>query len=148
MSFEDFIEFKQGQIRSGSAELSAILALITIVTSLKGDWDDDGEADWKKNMYTRTLFRMLNRSRRELAFFISPNDWENLFRMPVPIMSLVPDTMKALTYALSGVGDIVTGEEPVTPSGRSKFYYLWRRIPGNKLILVFEPDKMSQLREI
>ncbi len=148
MEFKDFLDFKQRQIRSASAELSAILAVVTIVAMLKGDWDDDGEADWKKNAFSRTLFRMMNRSRRELAFFISPNDWQNLFRMPIPVMSLVPDTMNALYYALDGMGDIVTGEEPVTDRGRSKFYYLWRRVPGNKLILMFEPDEMSKLREI
>jgi hypothetical protein len=148
MSFKDFLDFKQRQIRSASAELSALLAVVTIVAMLKGDWDDDGEADWKKNAFTRTLFRMMNRSRRELAFFISPNDWENLFRMPIPMMSLVPDTMNALYAALDGMGDIVMGEEPVTSRGRSKFYYLWRRLPGNKLILMFEPDEVSKLREI
>lgn len=148
MNLEDYVEFKQGQLRSASAELSGILAIVTIVMSLRGDWDDDGQADWKRNYFTRTLYRMLNRARRELAFFISPSDWENLFRMPIPIMSMVPDTIKALQYALSGVGDIIMGEEPVTPRGRSKFYYIWRRVPGNKLILLAEPDELSKLREI
>jgi len=148
LSFEDFLDYHRRQIRSAAAEMATIISIITIVLMLKGDHDDDGEADWKKNMWNRTLFRMLNRARRELAFYISPSDWENLFRMPIPIMSLFPDTLDALADALSGMGDIISGRPPVKAGGRSKFYKLWRRVPGNKLILMFEPDEMSKLREV
>jgi hypothetical protein len=148
MEFKDFLEYKEGQLKALSLEVSMLLAIVGIVLALRGDWDDDEQEDWKANMMTRTMFRMLNRSRRELAFFISPSDWENLFRMPIPIMSMIPDTLEALQYMIGGIGDIVKGDEPVTKRGRSKFYYLWRRVPGNKLILIFEPDEMSKLREI
>ena len=115
--------------------------------ALKGDWDDDGEADWKRNATTRTLYRALNRARRETAFFISFDDWTSLFRMPIPSMSLIIDGNRALWHMLYGFGEIVQGEEPVTARGRSRFYYTWRMLPFNKTVLLFEPDELSKLRE-
>jgi len=148
MKFEDFVKYKQGQLKSLSAELAAILAVVSMIMVLRADWDDDGEAAWRKNLYSRTLFRALNRGRRELAFFISPEDWSYMFRMPIPIMSLPIDAARALSQGLDGVGDIVKGEEPVTDRGKHKFYELFKFTPGHKLIQMLEAGEFDDLREI
>ena len=148
MKFEDFVKYKQGQLKSLSAELAAILAVVSMIMALRADWDDDGEAAWRKNLYSRTLFRALNRGRRELAFFISPEDWSYMFRMPIPIMSLPIDAERALSQGLDGVGDIVKGEEPVTDRGKHKFYELFKFTPGHKLIQMLEAGEFDDLREI
>jgi len=148
MKFEDFVEYKQGQLRSLAAELSTILAIVGTVMALRVDWDEDGEDEWRKNWYTRTFYRSVNRARRELAFFISPTDWSYLLRMPAPIMSLPVDATNALYSALDGVGDIVSGEEPRTDRERSKFWPLIKFTPGHKFIQFLESQELDELREI
>jgi hypothetical protein len=90
MTFEDYLQYKQGAIRSLAAELTVILSFIAVLMYLRGG-GDDGEPRWKENMATRFLFRAVNRSKRELAFFITPGDWTRFFRAPLPITSLVTD---------------------------------------------------------
>lgn len=148
MKFEDFMEFKQGQIKSLASELTMILAIVGAVMVLRADWDDDGEPLWKSNFLSRTAFRAVNRARREIAFFVSPGDWTALFRMPAPVMSLPVDATNAIKSASEGIWDIVVGAEPDPRQRRSKFYPAWRMIPGNKLLLMFEADEMSKLREL
>jgi len=150
LSFDEFLAYQQSQLRRLAAELSAILAITASVIALRSDWDDDGEADWKKNWYTRTLFRSLNRGRRELAFFMNPGEWESFFRMPIPIMTLPIDAYKALTDALSGIGDIVQGEPATYPRGKSKFYEALKFVQGHKSVLMFEAfsEETAKLREI
>lgn len=148
MKFEDYVEFKQGQLRSLAAELSTILAIVGMVMALRVDWDDDGEAEWRKNWQTRTFYRSMNRARRELAFFISPNDWTSILRMPAPIMSLPVDATNALYSALDGVGDIITGEDPVTDRERSKFWPMFKFTPGHKFIQFLERQELDELREV
>lgn len=150
LTFDEFLAYQQSQLRRLAAEVSAILAITASVIAMRGDWDDDGVADWKKSWTTRTLYRAMNRGRRELAFFINPGEWESFFRMPVPVMTLPIDAYTALSDALSGVGDILTGEPPVRPSGKSKFYELFKFTPGYKLPLMFEAvnEESAKLREI
>ncbi len=148
MKFEDYVAYKRGQIKATASELRMILALVGMVMALRMDWDDDGQADWQKNWYTRTMFRAINRARREVGFLVSWEDWRyTIFRAPIPIMSLPLDANKALWSALSGIGDFVRGEER-PPGERSKFYPAFRMLPFNKTILFFEPDDFSHLREV
>jgi hypothetical protein len=110
MSFEDYLQYKQGAIRSLAAELTIILSFIAILMYLRGE-GDDGEPRWKENMTTRTLFRIVNRGKRELAFFISPGDWTIFFRAPLPITSLITDFTKLMGNTLDEIGDVVWGED-------------------------------------
>ncbi len=148
MKFEDYIKYKRGQIRATAIEIRTMLALVGMVMAFRVDWDDDGQADWRKNYGTRTLFRILNRTRREVGFLINFEEWRHtIFRAPIPIMSLAFDTPNALWSAMEGVGQFVGGEEP-DPRARSKFYPLFRMMPFNKLILFFDPDEHAKQREV
>ena len=148
MNFEDYVKYKRGQIKATAAEIRMILALVGMVMALRADWDEDGEADWKKNFYTRNLFRAINRGRREVGFLINWEEWQyTIFQAPIPIMSLPTDAANAIFSAIDGVGDFVTGEER-KPGERSKFYPALRMVPSNKLWLMFEPDEQAEAREV
>ena len=151
MEFKDFLEYKQGQIRSLAAELSVILAFVSSLMFLGSDWDDDGEAFYKKTWANRTLFRMVNRARRELAFAISPDDWTTLFRTPIPLTGLVVDLQRWLSNTLDETGDILWGEDVeraylkgmVFGRNRGKDrrpigYETLRWLPGHKFIKMLE----------
>ena len=148
MKFEDYLEYKQGQIKSLAAELTTILSILGMLAVLRSDWDDTGEPLWKSTYMNRTIFRAVNRARREISFFISPGDWTNILRMPAPVMALPIDAHRAIRSAMSGLWDMVTDAEPDPRQRRSKFYPAWRMLPANKLFLMLEADEMSKLREL
>lgn len=148
MTFEDYMDYKQGQIRSLAAELTVILAMVGFVMAMRADWDGDGEPLWKETYSTRTLFRMINRARRETAFFISPGDWTGMLRFPAPVIGLGVDTYKAVTSLAVGLQEFVTGAEPDPRRKRSRLYPVQRMIPGNKFLMMLESDEVSKLREI
>ena len=148
MDFNDFLDYKRGQIRSTAMEMRFVLVLMLATMAGRADWDDDGEADWQKSAGHRLMFRLINRTRREVGFLINFQEWEHtIFRAPIPVMSLLFDTPNAIWSAIGGIGDFVTGKE--RPAGsRSKFYPAFRMLPGNKLILMFEPDEFAKVREV
>lgn len=148
MKFEDYVKYKRGQIKATAAEIRMMLALVGMVMAFRGDWDDDGEADWKKNFYTRNVFRAINRGRREVGFLINWEEWQHtIFRAPIPIMSLPVDASNAIFSAIDGAGDFVTGAER-DPQEQSKFYPAMRMLPMNKLWLLFEPNEQAETREV
>jgi hypothetical protein len=161
MTLKDYMDYKQGQMRSLSAELMVILTLMSLLMILGGDWDDDDEPDYKKSWYGRTLFRVVNRARRELAFAINPDDWRSTFmRSPVPLTGLIEDVFKTVKNGFDQVGDIIFGEEerkgvPGIIFGKNKGadkkplgYEAFRWLPGNKLVRMFEIFESQQDFEI
>lgn len=150
MSFEDFIEYKQGQLRSLAAELTVILSFVAVLTALAFDWDDDGKADYVETWAGRTFFRIINRGRRELAFFLNPNDWYQMLRTPVPITGLAMDSIAWFKNFKDESGDLIFGEDDRTGmlkvvfgSNRGKdekpvFFETLRFIPGHKLVKTFD----------
>jgi hypothetical protein len=125
--------------------------LVSMVLMLGGDWDDDGVPDYKSSWAGRTLFRITNRARREMAFFISPQDQMDIIRTPLPVSGLLMDTVKLWKNFLDETGDIVHGEYEkrsglpgfVFGKNRGKdkkqnFYETIRWIPGHKLIQMLD----------
>lgn len=150
MTFEEFLDYKQGQIKAFAAELFVVLSLVTMLMLAAQDWDDDGKPDYKASMYSRTVYRILNRARREIAFFISPNDWTQLVRSPIPLTGLAVDAMRWLDNTSDEFGDVVWGEDTDRKGfpaifGKNKGadkrpfgYETMRWIPGNKLFKSLE----------
>lgn len=150
MKFEDFLEYKQGQIRALAAELFTVLSLVLLLMLAAQDWDDDGKPDYKASIYSRTVYRMLNRARREIAFFISPNDWTNLIRSPIPLTGLAVDAIRWIENTGDSFGDIVWGEDTKRTGLKAVFgqnkgkdkrpigYETFRWAPGHKLFKSLE----------
>lgn len=158
-TFEDFLEYKQGQIKALSIELQFMVSVILLLMALGGGFDDDDEKFAKKNLATRTLYRVLNRYRRELVGIINPNDWNSMFRDPLPIMSLGNKTLKTINNTFDTGMDVTFGEAEgrsvikwFGKKGKKKdmtpaFYYTWTWMPGYKLFKwldIFEKDKQRQ----
>jgi hypothetical protein len=106
--FEDFLEYKQGQIKALATELRFIIIIYSLLAAMGSGGDDDKY--YKKNLATRTLYRVLNRYRRELVGIINPNDWLSMFKNPVPLMGLAVEFQATLGNFTDEILDVIFGE--------------------------------------
>lgn len=146
-SFEDFLDYKKGQIRALAVEVRAIGILISILAFLGGDWDDDDEKDYKETWLGRQTYRFFNRYRREMSSLVNPMDWESYFRSPLPISGLLIDFTKLISNTFDQTRDDVFGQN--SPYDKTpRFYELHQWIPGYKLpVTLFEPFEEQKKSE-
>lgn len=146
-SFEDFLDYKQGQIKALAAEVRVMTILIAVLAALGGDWDDDGDKDYKESWIGRQSYRFFNRYRREMMSLINPNDWRTLLTGGVlPVASLGIDFQKWLDNTFDETRDIVVGEN----SSQDKtpiFYESHQWVPGYKFFDIFELFEESKKKE-
>jgi len=133
--FTEFLDYKRGQIKAAAIELRAVLILTLAMMAMgKGIGDD-----WA----TRTGYRFINRLRRELSFFISPNDMVTIIKGAVPIVSLATDVQKWIGNTVDEARDDIFREDSkhdLTPPG----YYTIHFIPGYRLYNFFEPYEQNK----
>jgi len=115
---------------------------------LGGDWDDDGEKDYKKYWVTRKMAAVIFKTNQELTFTMNPTEFAKMIANPIPMISLVNDAKKTIFNGFDELGDAVFGEERMF-GGEDKdttpaFYYTHQWWPGMrgtfKLLDVFNND--------
>lgn len=147
LSFEDFKDYMQGQIRSTITELRVMLSFVGLVLLAGMDWDDDEEPDYQKYWATRQTYRMLNRVKRELGFYYGSDALELMFKSPLPVSSHILTGRKFLQNSIDETLDIFSNDpdkRDKTPSG----YYGLRLLPYHGLITtLFEPFKQDVDKE-
>lgn len=149
MSFEDFLDYKRGQIKAFAREAAMLLVLVGLVSLAAGaDFDDDDEPDYKKYWASRQAFRLVNRTRRELMFFINPTEILNAGGSNVaPQIGLLTQSIAVLKNTWDETRDATLGENTnrdTTPP----FYQSGKLIPASKMIFqFFEPTKQDEVKE-
>ena len=135
ITFEDYLEYQRSRIKALSAEVFTILTLYLAIAALRNDWDEDGVPDWTASWGSRTLFRLLNRARREISFMVSFEDWSyTIARSPVPSIGVILDAHRALKNSLRTTGDFVFDREGAEAKGRGYMTYTPRMIPAYKFV--------------
>jgi len=144
MTFEDFLDYKQGQIRSLAAELFVILSLFGLIGYMKGE-DDDGERRWRNNVFTRTNYRLFNRWKREVSFFVNYQDLRSsVLRQPIPQLGLFEDIIRWGTQTREQALDFARDE----PKKDTPFLYQTSRfVPSYKFFQTFEVYSPDEERE-
>jgi hypothetical protein len=156
MTFEDFLDYKKGQLRALAAELRLILGFISMLAFLGGDWDDDGKPDYQQTQFGRIMYRTSNRIRRELMGVINPDDWIVLFRQPMPVMGLLIDAQRLVENSFDGARDLMMGDnysgtllwKKKKSKDPSLLYTYYRWIPGHKVLMqMVEPFEQEKKKE-
>jgi hypothetical protein len=112
VTFEDFNEVQQKQLKSLIQELRVLLVLGGLMILMKGDWDDDGEADYKEYLLTRKIASLLFKTQQEFSFVFDPTSFASMIKTPMPMIGLVNDAKKLLVNTLDEVLlDPIFGEE-------------------------------------
>jgi len=138
VTFEEYLQAKEGQIKAALVELRIILGTLALITYLGGK--DDGEKDprYYNNIITRNLYKILTKSNSELSFMWNPVEFINLVQNPLPITSLLTLAMKTLNNTMDEIRDLLFGEN--SPQDRSPIMYYgiqWAR-GGVQLARFFE----------
>jgi hypothetical protein len=120
VTFDDFLEMKEGQIRAMLAEIRTILSFAALLLFLGGD-GDDGEPRYMDNWFTRTLFKMVAKGDSELMFIWNPDEFLRLMQNPVPLASLLSSTKQTLFNTFDEGRDFILGEN--SPYDRTPAFY-------------------------
>ena len=127
-SFEDFLDYYNGQIKAGVTELSTLLFLIGVGMMMGGDWDDDGKKDYHQYLLLNWSYRVVNRMRRELGFFYGSEGIDMVFQSSLPVTGVLLDGKKAITNFV----DLAYSDLTNTPNPYKKigyFHYTAKQIP-------------------
>ena len=111
-TYEEFLDYYNGQIKAGIAELSVLLTMIGLAMLAGGDWDDDGKKDYQQYLALNWTYRTINRVKRELGFFYGSEGFDILFQTSLPVTSIALDAKKAIVnfvdeayHDISGIDD-------------------------------------------
>ena len=152
VTFEEFDDVQQKQLRSMMQELRVILLFATLILMLGFDWDDDGDKDYKQYLLARKLMSVLYKTKQEMAFVYNPVDFANLIKNPIPTIGLVSDAWKTISNTGDEILDVLFGEERLiggeTDDKQPVFYQSGKWVPGfagfTRLIDLFNSDTQYQ----
>jgi hypothetical protein len=145
---EDFMDYMNGQIRSSVTELRVYLAFLTLLMALGGDWDDDGEKDYKNNLVTRATYRTLNRVRRELGFFYGSEGVSIITKNSVPVTDLLVTSLDLVENTFDESRDAFFGENNNRDKANVGHYFL-KVFPGGRPITdLFVLDETAEKKEL
>jgi len=80
VTFEDFLEMKQGQMKAVIREIRVIMGVLALTIALGGKSDEDDEPRYMENWLSRTLYKALTKGQSELTIRI------NLYVEPTRIL--------------------------------------------------------------
>jgi hypothetical protein len=123
ITFEQYNDAKKAQLRvfTYQVRVLAVMALITMLAT--GDWDDDGEPDYRQNYATRWLFRVVNRTWREAASMYSYSDFNNIIGGgAIPMWGLTRDIANLFGNMYDESKDLVVGENSSRDQSPIGFY--------------------------
>lgn len=147
-TFEDFLDYKQGQVKAGIVEFRTMLILLSILGLLGGDWDDDDKKDYKASWIGRQTYKLVNRVRREVMSLVNPDDWTTTLKSSLPIINLVVDFKKLIENTIDETRDNLVFQDykglidwEIDKNDRKQILYeLHTWIPGYKAFdVMFEP---------
>jgi hypothetical protein len=117
-TFEEFLDYYDGQIKAGVQELSIYLALIGLVLLVGGDWDDDGKDDYKQYLALSFTYKIMNRMRRELGFFLGSEGVDIALNTTIPVTGLGLDIKRSIqNFVDEAYNDITGTPDPYDQSG-------------------------------
>jgi hypothetical protein len=123
ITFEQYNDAKKAQLRvfTYQVRVLAVMALITMLAT--GDWDDDGEPDYRQNYATRWLFRVVNRTWREAASMYSYSDFNNIIGGgAIPMWGLTRDLANLFANTYDEGRDAIVGENSNRDQSPVGFY--------------------------
>lgn len=143
VTFEEFLEVKEGQIRAMLVELRAILGFLSLLFFLGGE-SDDGDKRWTQTWFTRTVYKTLSKGESELIFMWNPTEFARLIRNPMPLASLVTDAIKTTGNGLDEFRDIIAGENSPYDKTPMFYYTLQWMYGGPQLLRLTEAFKQFE----
>jgi hypothetical protein len=143
VTFEMYLETKEGQMKAMMVELRTILSFMTILLFLGGD-GDDGEPRYMDNYITRLLFKTMSKANSELTFVWSPIQMAQIIKNPIPMSAMFTDVIKLTKNTFDEGRDIIFGENSPYDKSPAFFYTLQMAYGGNQLARFLELYKQYE----
>lgn len=149
ITYEEFEQLQQKQVRAMLVELRIILGLTALMFAFGGDWDDDGEPDYKQYFAAKIAMAILYKTNQELTFVYNPSEFAGMIKNPIPMIGLVTSLQKTLSNTFDETRDTLLGEnseKDKTPIG----YESHKWVPGaygmSKLLGLFDQEPEAIMR--
>ncbi len=137
VTYDEFVDIQQKQVKALMIELRVLLTFAGLLMALLGDWDDDGEKDYKQWIVTRKLASTMFKVQQELSFVYNPVEFAKMIKNPIPMVGVVTDAFKAIFNGFDEIRDLIFGEN--SDSDKTPFlYYTNSLIPGGQLAKFLE----------
>ncbi|MEE8564881.1 MAG: hypothetical protein V3S79_00695, partial [Candidatus Thermoplasmatota archaeon] len=145
VSFEDYLETKERQIKAVIVEMRVILLFASLISFL-GAEGDDGTPRYAETYLGRQLYKIFNRAQSELTFAFTPSEFTRLTVNPLPLTRLITDVEKTIRNTFDETRDYITGEN--SPADKTPWgYYSTQWIRGmsqfRRLIELYEQEKKA-----
>jgi hypothetical protein len=122
VTFDDFLEIKQAQIRAGLMSLKFIMGFAGMAMLLASK-DENNKPLYSKNIVTRDMYKVFSKAGSELTFMWNPTEFFSLISNPIPTTSLLSLVKKTAFNGIDEAHAFITGKRKpndTTPAG----YYL------------------------
>ena len=136
IEFKKFLELKRANVRAALSEIRAVLLLMMSLMALGGDWDDDGDIDIRETWAGRQFHRFVNRTYREVAFFLDVTEMTGQRSTGIPLINTAGQFLSWTNNSFDELTDAIFGEDDKpdkTPVG----YYTFKFIPGLTSLVSF-----------
>lgn len=109
VSFEEFKNAKRAATKRFAVQLRVMALMLVLYMLASGDYDDDGEPDWKKTLLTRNAMRIYNRIWSETATMYSWNEFDRFVKGgQIPAWGLFNDVINLASNTVDETLDIVS----------------------------------------
>lgn len=133
ISIEQYAQLKAGQMTALARYATVIASLYMLIAALGGDWDDDGEPDYKESYPMRKLMQLMIKTRTESMFYSNPMDAYQMTRNSIPMLGLVVDFFAMGSNGLDETRDFLFGEDSKKDKTPPMYRFI-KMIPGNQVL--------------
>jgi hypothetical protein len=145
MTFENYLEVKEGQMRAALVELRTVLSfMIAIHIMGTSAGDDKKQAPYMANWASRFMFKNLTKAQSELTFMMSPAQLTQLIANPIPLTSMLTKALKTLTNGFDETRDLLFGENSVNDNTPMGYYLLQWSYGGSQVARLIELYKQYE----
>lgn len=132
ISESEYLDLRERTIRAGIHEIKVITGIFLAMMLMKGDWDDDGEEWYKRNVATRQAYKYISRVYLEMSFFTNPSSVKDILKSPVPIINVGTDMLGFIENTWDEATDRIFGLEGEPGDARDRtpaLHYAKKQVP-------------------
>ena len=139
--YQKWLDGEKKALKSAAIELYVLSGLFLLLSAARGDYDDDGKADYKNYWAGRMFVKALGKTHSELLFLLDPTQIERMIREPIPVTGMLSDIISLLDNTVDEVIMDQMGYAENSPYDKSPlFYYSSNWIFGfRQARRIFEP---------
>jgi hypothetical protein len=139
MTFEEFLEVKEGQMKAGIVELRTMIGFLILIHLLGAGGGDDGkQPPYMANWFSRFMYKNLTKAQSELTFMWSLPQFTKLLSNPVPMVGLLTRGLSTAMNGFDEVRDLLVGENSLNDKTPFPYYTLQWIYGGGQIARLME----------